>query len=123
MGGFTFLETEAPMGFTDSPYLFNRTARTFLYAIILKYPELYTDEIGLLIDSIIDDFYSGGIGLVDSLLKQFIVWLEFRKAGWIWNNKKIDFPAFRQIIMGFICDAKNNSIEVPPKKVDKRKNK
>ena len=107
------------MGLADSPYLFNRAARTYLYAIVHKYPHLYTDEIGQLIDSIIDDFYSGGIGMVLSLLREFIIWYEFRRGGWEWSNPKLEPPSPRRTIQGYETDAEHNTIQVPQDKVKK----
>ena len=113
-------DTTLPMGFRDSPAVFNKVVKAFYYTLALYLPSLYLDsDHGLLLDSMLDDIWGGAQSMSQSYLQMSILMVTGMLLGIKWNLEKTDLPAQVQKIYGFIFHFLLKTIEVPEDKLEK----
>ena len=117
--GYIFIFTSLQMGLGTACALYQRFADAILYIIRTKNAALFWHA-GLgsyLIYHYLDDFFGGNSNYDDALDQMQVTYDWFHKLGIPTQGKKLKYPHWRQLILGWIWDTRAQTVSLPDYKV------
>ena len=116
--GFIFIFTSLQMGLGSSCAIYQAFADSVLYIIKTKGSHLFVTITGFcFIHHYLDDFFGGHPNpFVAQLQCQFVVYI-FQLLGIPTQWKKVKYPNWLQIILGWLYNTRLGTVSVPPDKV------
>ena len=116
--GLIFIFTSLQMGLGSACAIYQRFADAVLYIIRIHHMTLFTAVGGgILIHHYLDDFFGGHPDSQMSLYQILVVYFWFWWLGIPTKWKKLKWPHWRQIILGWLYDTRRQTVSLPEDKV------
>ena len=116
--GLIFIFTSLQMGLGSACAIYQRFADAVLYIIRTHHMALFTAiGGGTLIHHYLDDFFGGHSNSQMSLYQILVVYFWFWWLGIPTKWKKLKWPHWRQIILGWLYDTRRQTVSLPEQKV------